>query len=219
LILVMGGLTGGIGQPLHQQLCGIYSTEQVVMSIGRKHCDVESEESIERFAVGVTTGMVFQGPLHVINATGISVSAMIHKASLIDLNRMLRVNLVANILLLKHFREIFKNRRGTFTMLSSIAATDGPVGTAGYASSKAALGGLVKVAAREFARLNTRVNLVELGYTNMGMISQVQDVDAIQSRIPLYRLGCATDVAQACKFLIDCDWITGASVKLNGGMA
>ena len=219
MILVLGGTTGGLGQPLHQQLCGIYATEHVVMSIGRNRCDVESEQSIEKFSEAVATGMVFQGPLHVVNATGVSISAMIHKASLIDINRMLRVNLVANILLLKHLRETFKNRRGTFTMISSIAASDGPIGTAGYAASKAALNGLVKVAGREFARLHTRVNLIELGFCNVGMISQIQDLDGVQARIPLDRLGCATDVAEACRFLIECDWMTGATVKLNGGMA
>ncbi len=34
----------------------------------------------------------------------------------------------------------------------------------------------------------------------------------------LRQLG-ASDVAEACRFLIQCEWITGAVIKLNGGMA
>jgi len=206
-------MTGGLGQPLHQALCAIYGDNQVVMGLGRKHCDVESEESIARF---FAAGFEFDGPLHIINATGVSVSAMIHKAYLLDINRMLRVNLVSNILLLKHARELYKAHGGTFTMLGSIAASHGPAGTASYAASKAALQGLVKVASKEFARINTRVNLIELGYTMHGMIAQVRL--PMEIPIPLGRLGNALDLAHACKFLIDCEYVTGAIVKVNGGL-
>jgi NAD(P)-dependent dehydrogenase (short-subunit alcohol dehydrogenase family) len=184
--------------------------------MGRRECDVESEESIAAFMSKI--GHNLNTPLHLVNATGVSVSAMIHKAYLLDINRMLRVNLVSNILLLKHARELYKEHGGTFTMISSIAASDGPIGTAAYAASKAGLRGLMKVASKEFARLHTRVNMIECGYLNTGMISQVNVADIIP-RIPLGCLGNPADVAQACRFLIQCSWVTGCNLELNGGMA
>ncbi len=211
MILIFGAVTGGLGQPLHQQVCGLFE-QQVVMAIGRQHCDVESEASIKLFFETI----LCYGPLHVINATGVSISAMIHKTEVGDIGRMLRVNLVSNILMLKHARELYKKHGGTFTMIGSIAASHGPAGTAVYAASKAALQGLVKVASKEFARINTRVNVIELGYTMHGMIGQVRL--PMEIPIQLGRLGNSRDLAHACKFLIDCEYMTGAIVKVNGGL-
>ncbi len=216
MILVFGGITGGLGQPLHQALCAIYAEQQVVMAIGRKHCNVESEESIE----GLFSTIHFDSPLHIINATGVSISAMIHKAEVADIGRMLRVNLVSNILLLKHARAIYKERGGTFTMLSSTTAEDGPVGTAVYAASKAALSGLAQVAAKEFAALNVRVNCLSLGYFNRGMIDQVPQtlMQRLVEQIPWHDLGTVKALSEACRFLIDCDYVTGATIKVTGGL-
>jgi len=143
---------------------------------------------------------------------------MIHKTEVGDIGRMLRVNLVSNILMLKHARELYKQHGGTFTMIGSVTAETGPIGTAAYSASKAALNGLCKVAAKEFARLETRVNVIELGYTLTGMITQVPDFMKLRERIPLNRLGHPLDVANACNFLIDCEYVTGAIVKVNGGL-
>jgi 3-oxoacyl-[acyl-carrier protein] reductase len=212
----MGGVTGGLGQPLHQALCGIYAGTQVVSAIGRRHCDVESEASIRLFFETI----VCDGPLHVINATGVSISGMIHKTEVSDINRMLRVNLVSNILMLKYAREIYKAHGGTFTMFSSVTASDGPAGTAVYSASKAALNGLTRVASKEFAGWGTRVNCLELGYFNRGMISQLpgQHLQTIVDKIPLQDLGTVGALAEACRFLIECEYLTGATVKVNGGL-
>src|SRR5229473_6141272 len=129
MILILGGVTGGLGVELHKSLCALLGDSQSVVPIGRKDCNVESEESIAEFVTRIRQTLD-TSPLHIINATGVSVSAMIHKADLLDINRMLRVNLVSNILLLKHARELYKAHGGTFTMIGSIAASNGPVGTA-----------------------------------------------------------------------------------------
>jgi NAD(P)-dependent dehydrogenase (short-subunit alcohol dehydrogenase family) len=215
LILVFGGLTGGLGEPLHKDLCALYS-DQVVMAIGRTNCNVESEDSIAAFLKLLSVA----NPLHIINATGFSVSAVIHKTDVADIHKIFRVNVTANILLLKHARELYKVHGGTFTMLSSVTASDGPVGTAAYAASKAALHGLVRVAAKEFAMFKTRVNCLELGYFNRGMISEVPStrLQNLIEGIPLEDLGTVNALAHACKFLIDCEYVTGAIVKVNGGL-
>jgi len=217
MILIFGGATGGLGQPLHQALCAIYSSSQVVSAIGRRHCDVESEASIRLLFESI----VCDGPLHIINATGVSISAMIHKTEALDFAKMLRVNLISNVFMLKHARPIYKAHGGTFTMLSSICASDGPIGTGGYAATKAALVGLMRVASKEFAVLGTRINCLELGYFNRGMIEQIpgQHLQTIVDNIPLQDLGTVGALAEACRYVIDCEYVTGANLKLNGGMA
>lgn len=217
MILVFGGTTGGLGVGLHKSLAGLFFDSQVTLPVGRKECELESEESIQGFLSKV--GQNNNSPLHIVNATGVSVSAMIHKSEILDINRMLRINLVANMLLLKHARELYKKHGGSFTVISSITAKTGPAGTGAYTASKAGLEGLVIVAAKEMARVGARVNLIELGYCDVGMISQVSNVDDLILTIPLGRLGRATDVAEACRFLIQCEYITGATIKLNGGLA
>ena len=203
----------------------MYGNTQNVYAVGRDQCDVESEESIERFCSKMAE--IFTAPmgnfasyLHIINATGVSISSMIHKTDVADISKVFRVNVAANILLLKHARELYRKHSGTFTMFSSVTASDGPIGTAAYAASKAALHGLTRVAAKEFANLDTRVNCLELGYFNRGMIAEVPSdhLADLAEEIPLHDLGTVDALAHACKFLIDCEYMTGAIVKVNGGL-
>ena len=210
MILIFGGTTGGLGKELYRIMAG-----DNVFGVGRIHCDLKSEESISRYMSQIGK---YDGLLHIINVTGISISSMVHKADQFDIMKTLRVNLVSNILLLKHARELYKKSGGTFTMVSSVVASNGPVGTSVYAASKSALNGFCQVAAKEFARLNTRINVIELGYCNTGMISQIADQQELIARISLGRLGTASDLAEACRFVIQCGYVTGSVIKVTGGL-
>lgn len=208
-LYILGGLTGGMGQAL-------WNVSPKALAVGRKHADLTSEESIHGWVQEIAQD---SGPLHIINLTGISRSAMLHKQSAGDWHSMLDVNLVGSALLLKHLRLILKEHPGTtITLVGSVTVRTAPAGTAIYTASKSALEGLVRVVAHEFAPL-ARVNLIELGYCDQGMIKQVRDQESMIRSIPLGRLGTANDLNEAWKFCMNCQYLTGAIIPVNGGLA
>lgn len=106
---------------------------------------------------------------------------------------------------------------------SSMGAKLGTPGEAAYAASKAAVGGLTRIAAQEFGPYGITVNSVCPGYvlTNMGADTR----DPVQvaewtAKSPLARLASPEDVANAVLFLAseEASYITGEALNVSGGM-
>lgn len=102
-------------------------------------------------------------------------------------------------------------------------------GEAAYATTKAALVGLTKALAREFASKNVRVNCICPGYIRTplveGMAAQSDPEDperaitAIASAVPLGRLGTPEECGELCAFLAsnESSYITGSQFVIDGG--
>lgn len=107
--------------------------------------------------------------------------------------------------------------------LSSVAAQLGGYrSSSAYISSKAAVLGLTKAAAREAAPLGITVNAVAPGLIDAPMLrlSLPADQDAsVAGNIPLGRIGTAEEVADACAYLISpgAGYLTGVTLDVNGG--
>ncbi len=105
--------------------------------------------------------------------------------------------------------------------------------TAAYAASKAALIHVTRSLAFELAPL-VRVNAVAPGVVDTEMIrvprgpyypdeatrasaveAQLADLTALH---PLGRLGTPEEIAQAILFLLDASWITGSTLRIDGGL-
>jgi NAD(P)-dependent dehydrogenase (short-subunit alcohol dehydrogenase family) len=108
----------------------------------------------------------------------------------------------------------------SIVLLSSVVSEIGVAGTAAYAASKAGLRGFVRSTARELARHDVRINSLELGYFDRGMITQLtpEALTQLESQIPLGRLGTIEDLFAACDFALRCRYLTGSTIKVNGGM-
>lgn len=207
------GITGGLGNALFLSHC-----EPLMLCVTRDKCDVVSDGCVKKWADSIASMLV--EPFHILNATGLSVSGMLHKSAMYDESwrKMVDVNLLGNARLLKYLRPVFKERPGsTFTMLGSVTTRTKPVGTAIYTATKSALEGLTRVGACEMAPF-ARVNLLELGYFSSGMIRQVPDIEGLKAKIPLGRLGEAEDLWRAWQFVIECAYVTGAIIPVNGGL-
>ncbi len=102
-------------------------------------------------------------------------------------------------------------------------------GETAYAASKAALVGLTKALAVEYAPYNIRVNTICQGYIQTQLCEQAaydmnpQDpqkvLNAIADKIPMKRLGTCKEVGEAAAFL-SCDessYITGIQLVIDGG--
>ena len=118
---------------------------------------------------------------------------------------------------------------GSFIITSSIAGLSGAAGIGPYATSKHAVIGLMKSAAKECAEKNIRVNSVNPSPVETRMMRSLEEglmpgeaSDAksmMESNIPLGRYGTPEDVAKLMFFLAsdDSSFITGSVYTVDGG--
>ena len=117
-----------------------------------------------------------------------------------------------------------QKRYGSIIAISSVVGEYGNIGQANYAASKAAIIGLIKSCAKEFARKgqNIRVNAVCPGYIMTDMLKNVPDhlLEKVADQTMLKRLGRPEEVADTLAFLISdrASYITGSVIDINGGM-
>ena len=113
---------------------------------------------------------------------------------------------------------------GRIVAMASIAAAQGFAGRAAYCATKAGITGLVRALAVEWAEAGITVNAVAPGYIKTDLVKQVIekgiiDVAALESRIPMGRLGTPENVADAVAFLArpESEYITGTVLYVDGG--
>ncbi len=141
-----------------------------------------------------------------------------------DWNSVINVNLNSSFHLLKHFvKKMVKKKYGRIVFISSVVAHTGNPGQVNYASSKAAISGLVKSLALELSTRNITVNSVAPGFIQSNMTDKLNDdqKNAILDRIPMKKLGNSSDIAKAVGFLCseNANYITGQTLHVNGGLA
>lgn len=222
MMLAILGFTGGIGAKLYDAACcerGFPGDEGPIQEsyiYSRKDCDVESEESVASF---FDREMKSAPPLHLINATGHLHNGMIHKADIAEVEKTVAVNLLGSYRLARHFRRVAA-QGSTLTLLTSVVGRLGVPGAASYGMCKTGIVGLVRSAAKEYAHAGLRINAIEMGYFNVGMIDRIPDeqCEQIRQSIPLQRFGYAEELWPLCKAIIECEYMTGQVVGITGGL-
>jgi len=112
---------------------------------------------------------------------------------------------------------------GKIVNMASMGGKVGAPGQAHYASSKAAVIELTRVAAMELGPLGITVNCICPGYvlTELGAATRTPEmVAAWTAKSPLGRLASTDDVAAMALFLAsaDSDYCTGQAMNVTGGM-
>lgn len=119
-------------------------------------------------------------------------------------------------------RGMMKARAGRIINISSVVAQMGNPGQANYAAAKGGVEAMTRALAKELGSRNITVNCVAPGFiaTDMTQALGEGSIEALQSQIPLARLGQAQDIANAVLFLASshADYITGQVLGVNGGM-
>ena len=136
---------------------------------------------------------------------------------------VLSVNLNGTFYCTKAFIEgMLERKYGRIINISSVIGKMGNFGQANYTASKAGMIGLTKALEKEFAGKGVTVNAIAPGFIETDMVKGVPNdvLDKIVARIPLGRLGKASEVAGTVAYLAsqDGDYITGQVIDINGGL-
>lgn len=112
--------------------------------------------------------------------------------------------------------------RGSIVNITSIIGVEGNDGQIAYSSSKAALIGLTKSAAKELAPKGIRVNAVAPGFIDTEMSRSIPESKFAEraESIRMGRLGSTTDIANAILFFTSelSTYVTGQVLGVDGGM-
>lgn len=226
-MIIMTGASGGIGSYLIEHLgrdyeiIGIFNTHKpasIGRAVGFYQVDVSDPGSVEQFAAAVAGKLQH---IVLINLAGVSLDSMGHKMSDALWDQVVDVNLKGTFLMCRAILPFMREQEwGRIINISSVVAQIGVPGTVAYSASKAGLLGLTRTLSVENAMKNITVNTLALGYLDIGLIHVIKPEiqDQIRARIPMRRFGDPRNVEQAIRFLIECDYITGATININGGL-
>ncbi len=158
-----------------------------------------------------------------VNNAGIDRDKLLMKMTEDDLEIVLNVNLRAAFTLTKSaVMAMSKRKFGRVIGISSVVGFTGNPGQANYCASKAALVGLSKAVALEYAKRGITVNCIAPGAIQTPMIDAVSDEarEKFLAKIPLGYMADPVEIAYAVCFLAsrEASYITGQTLHVNGGM-
>ena len=139
---------------------------------------------------------------------------------------ILDVNLTAAMRLSRDGLSLLKvSGKSSIINLSSIMARVHVRQLSAYSTTKAALAGMSRAMAVEYAAFNVRVNYLCPGYAETAMTDRILRNPAVRKglldRTPLNRFAAPEDIAHAALFLAsdEAAFITGEGLTVDGGMS
>jgi NAD(P)-dependent dehydrogenase (short-subunit alcohol dehydrogenase family) len=160
-----------------------------------------------------------------VNNAGINLKKDASVVSDQEFNAVVRTNQTAVFVLTREVaKQMIARRAGTIIMISSMAAHYGIPKVVAYTASKAAVEGMTRALAVEWAHYGIKVNCIAPGFITTDMSSKALDNDPerkkrVLARTPKGMLGEPADVANAALFLasVQSKYITGAVLPVDGG--
>jgi 3-oxoacyl-[acyl-carrier protein] reductase len=154
---------------------------------------------------------------------GISIDALLLRLKDEDFERVLSVNLKGAVACARAaIKVMMRAKAGRIVFMSSVVGEAGNAGQTAYAASKAALIGVTKSLAREYATRGITVNAVTPGYVDTDMTSALgaEVREKMLVGVPLGRTATAREIAAAVAYLAsdEAGYVTGHALRVNGGM-
>ena len=163
------------------------------------------------------------GPISIlVNNAGITRDGTLHRMNFEQWNAVLQTNLSSCYNMCRNVIDGMRERGfGRIVNIGSINGQAGQYGQVNYAAAKSGIHGFTKALALEGAAKGITVNAIAPGYVDTDMVRAVPEkvLEKIIATIPVGRLGYASDIARAVKFLVadDATFITGSTLSINGG--
>lgn len=159
--------------------------------------------------------------LVLINCAGNNYNSFTHKASVTEWRKVIDTNLTGTFNVIRAFLPGMREHNyGRIINFASVVAETGIPGTSAYAASKAGLWGMTRSIAVENASKGITINSLNLGYFEIGMITEVSEEyqKIVKQKIPSGKFGNPQNIFEAVRFLIEADYMTGSSLDINGGI-
>lgn len=208
--LVIFGGTGGLGK----WVTPLLTQDFEVLALGSANVRVDLYNQVETF---FNTEGYFP---YVIYMAMRNFDGIIHKLPEITI-KQLEPNIQGFINVLRHCVPPMREYKyGRILYISSILSERPIPGTGAYAATKAFNDNLVRTCALENAKYNITCNSLQLGYFDAGLTHKVPCgvMDKVIEKIPVGRLGHATDLDRAIRFIFESPYLTGANIPFSGGL-
>lgn len=192
-------------------------------SVNLVKADISNEDEVKRMFVDIAKSVKTLD--YLVNNAGIDIPQPLETYNLSDWNKIIAVNLTGKFLCIKHALPLMKTSEAprVVNIASRMAEKPYVPEIGAYACAEAGVVMLTKVAAKELALYNVRVNTVSPGLTRTplteSLITNEQEWTEISKANPSKRVGKPEDVANAVLFLLseEADYINGINVEVNGG--
>ena len=194
------------------------------------HCDVADSAGTE---AAIAKAAADHGPARIlVNCAGIGTAKRIigkeGPMPLADYERIIRINLIGTFNAMRlaaaamaTLDPLADGERGVIISTASVAAYEGQIGQAAYASSKGGIVSLVMPAAREFAQFGIRVNAIAPGIfltpMLLGLTPQAQESLAASLPFPK-KLGDPAQFAALVRHLIENSYINGEVIRIDAAL-
>lgn len=226
-MIIITGASRGIGKYLFEkyseegkEVIGTYNNTRPKSKYSENYykVDISDISQVEEWVSSISNEI---SNLTLLNCAGNSYNSFAHKVDIRKWKNVIDVNLIGTFNVIQSLLPIMREQEfGRIINFSSIVAQMGIPGTSAYAASKAALWGLSKSIAVENAKKGITINNLNLGYFDLGMISDVPAnfQEVIKGKIPTGNFGNPNNIYNAIEFLIKSDYTNGSSIDINAGL-
>jgi NAD(P)-dependent dehydrogenase (short-subunit alcohol dehydrogenase family) len=190
----------------------------------------EPVDVADAHAVDAALARVFSAhgvPELVVCAAGVLSTGTITSVDNAEWARVLGINLMGVVNTLRGVSAAWTGP-GRAVVVSSMAGERGMADGIAYCTSKAAINGLVRATALDWARAGHRINAVLPGSVDTPMLRRHIDAhgsatarEHLRAKQPLGRFAEPREVAEVCAFLLSdqSSYVTGALVAVDGALA
>jgi NAD(P)-dependent dehydrogenase (short-subunit alcohol dehydrogenase family) len=220
--ILVTGAASGIGRAVLDGM-GARGFSSVGWDVsGQDPVDVSDEDQVR-----IALARIAPVPEAVVCVAGVLSTGSLTDVDAAEWTRVLSVNVMGAVFVLRELARAWEaaGARGRAVVVSSMAGERGSANSVAYCASKAALNGMVKATALDWAPLGHRINAVLPGSVDTPMLDTFIGHDehrlaALITRQPLGRLARPSEIADLCAFLVSdqSSYLTGALVPIDGAL-
>lgn len=193
-------------------------------------CDITNAAEAEK---AVAEARAAHGPLRIlVNVAGILIPGRIlgkeGPLALEKFSKVIEINLIGTFNMMRlvghamqSLAPLADGERGVIVSTASVAAFEGQVGQAAYASSKGGVAGLTMPAAREFSQFGIRVMAIAPGIFKTPMLAALpqETQDSLGAAVPFpKRLGEPREFAALVLHCVHNAYLNGEVIRLDGAL-